>query len=67
MYVYISGEVNLGDAVWVPPFERRRLGAADWAPDNWVPCRLGAGHLGAGHLGAVSQFYFIFLFMKKKQ
>ena len=23
------------------------LGAADWAPGNWAPCRLGAGHLGA--------------------
>ena len=23
------------------------LGAADWAPGNWVPCRLDAGHMGA--------------------
>ena len=23
------------------------LGAADWVPDNWAPCRLGAGHLSA--------------------
>ena len=22
------------------------MGAADWAADNWAPCRLGAGHLG---------------------
>ena len=22
------------------------FGAVDWVPDNWVPCRLGAGHLG---------------------
>ena len=28
------------------PFGRRRLGTTDWAPDNWVPCRLGAEHLG---------------------
>ena len=23
------------------------LGATEWAPDNWAPCRLGVGHLGA--------------------
>ena len=40
----------------------RRLDAADWAPDNWAPCRLGAGNL-----GAVSKFIFIFPVMKKKQ
>ena len=36
-YIYI---------LWGGPFERRCLGAADWAPDNWAPCRLGAGYLG---------------------
>ena len=24
-----------------------QLGAADWAPDNWAPCRLGSGQLRA--------------------
>ena len=28
-------------------FGRRHLGAADWAPDNWAPYRLGTGYLGA--------------------
>ena len=44
------------------PFRRRRLGDADSALGNWVPCRFGAGHL-----GAVSYFIFFSRVMKKKQ
>ena len=41
------GEAHLRTDVWAPPTGRCRLGAVDWAPDNWVPCRLGTGHFGA--------------------
>ena len=41
-------EISIRSFFWEGgPFGRRRLGAADWVPDNWVTCRLGAGHLGA--------------------
>ena len=45
--IFVRDLESWGRAISVPPFRRRRLGAADSALDNSAPCRFGAGHFGA--------------------